>query len=126
MSELLLDTNALIAILDPEDELFPTLLGEVEKGARCFTSSIAWHEFMRGPASPADMEQVLGVLQGRVLPCTREDAEIAAMLFDRTGRRRSSTPDCLIAATSIRTGGGLITRNLKDFEPFEPFGLSLY
>lgn len=126
MPELLLDTNALIAILDPEDELFPKLLGEIQKGRPCSTSSIAWHEFTRGPASPKDMEQVLAVLQGRVHPCTREDAEFAAMLFDRTGRRRSSTPDCLIAATAIRSGSTLITRNLKDFQPFDSYGLSLY
>jgi predicted nucleic acid-binding protein len=126
MADLLLDTNALIGVLDPADELFSVLLSETTTGSRCSTSSIAWHEFMRGPASPLDMEMVLGVLEGRVHPCTREDAEVAAFLFDKTGRRRSSTSDCLIAASAIRNGCVLVTRNLKDFQPFQSYGLSLY
>jgi predicted nucleic acid-binding protein len=126
MPDLYLDTNALIALLDPEDGLFEKLYAAVAREERCLTNSIAWHEFVRGPASPEDLSAVAAILQNRVVSCTREDGEMAAMLFDRTGRRRSSTADCLIAATALRLGCRLVTHNRKDFEPFVPFGLDLF
>jgi predicted nucleic acid-binding protein len=126
MSELYLDTNALIALLDPEDRLFDPLFAELESGSSFSTNSIAWHEFVRGPASPKDLSLMVGILENRILPCTQEDGELAAMLFDRTGRRRSSTADCLIAATALRLDDQLVTHNRQDFEPFVTFGLRIY
>lgn len=126
MPDLYLDTNALIGVLDPDDALFDPLFAEIESGTGFATNSIAWHEFTRGPASPEDIALLAGILENRILPCTREDGEIAAMLFDRTGRRRASTADCLIAATALRLELRLVTRNLQDFEPFQAFGLQLF
>lgn len=126
MPDLYLDTNALIALLDPGDALFEPLYSEIESGTTCSTNSIAWHEFTRGPASPEDTALLAGILENRILPCTRQDGEIAAMLFDRAGRRRASTADCLIAATALRLSIRLATHNLQDFEMFQPFGLQLF
>jgi predicted nucleic acid-binding protein len=52
-------------------------------------------------------------------------AEKAADLFRKTGSRRASTADCLIAATAILSDAALLTANRDDFERFEAHGLKL-
>lgn len=47
------------------------------------------------------------------------------MLFNRTGRRRSSTPDCLIAATALRREWRVVTANEEDYRSFVPYGLKM-
>jgi len=55
---------------------------------------------------------------------TRADAESAANLFNKTGRRSKSYADCCIAAVAIRDGARLATSNNSDFAPMAAFGLT--
>jgi predicted nucleic acid-binding protein len=126
LTTLLLDTNAMIALGDPTHPLFTSLETAVSSGASCATCSIAWHEYVRGPLSETDHQRTGWILENRIYGLDKEDAEIAAILFNRTGRKRSSTSDCLIAASALRRNMQLVTLNVSDFEPFTPLGLQLF
>lgn len=125
MSMLLLDTNALVALSDPAHPLFLRIEQALGQGDTAATNAIAWHEFARGPLLPEDLRRALLILEQRVLALDREDAEVAAMLFNRTGRRQSSTPDCLIAATALRREWKVVTANEEDYRRFIPYGLKI-
>ncbi|MBK5298413.1 MAG: PIN domain-containing protein [Vicinamibacteria bacterium] len=100
-------------------------LGEwLEQSALLGLSVIAWAEFLCGPLDDEQVELALAVV-GEPVPLSANDAKLAARLFNTTGRRRGSLPDCLIAATAIRTGATLATSNPQDFKRFEANGLTL-
>lgn len=126
MKSLMLDTNVLVTLGDPSHPMFKKLESEISKGAACSTNSVAWHEFVRGPLSETDQQRALWILENRVHVLDKEDAEIAGLLFNRTGRKRASTSDCLIAASALRRDLQLVTLNLSDFEPFVAYGLKLF
>jgi len=73
----------------------------IQAGDLPATSAVAWHEFVRGSVSEDDIVRADEVMDGRILSLDRETAEKAADLFRKTGSRRASTADCLIAATAI-------------------------
>lgn len=125
MRQLLLDTNALIALADPSHVLFEYTESALRAGARAFTCAVAWHEFVRGPILDKDRDRALRIIEWRILPLDRSHAEKAAALFNTTGRRRGSTSDCMIAAVAIVIESDLLTWNMADFEPFVPCGLKL-
>jgi predicted nucleic acid-binding protein len=50
---------------------------------------------------------------------------IAAELFNKTGRRRGTRFDCLIAATAIIAQAEVATVNQSDFNVFVAYGLKL-
>jgi len=58
-------------------------------------------------------------------PLLAADAELAARLFNQTGRRSRSLADCMIAAVAIRCGANLATINIADFQLFAQYGLVL-
>jgi len=125
MRQILLDTNALIALSDPSDTLFEAAEQAIRSGARACTCSVAWHEYVRGPLLDLDRERALRVIESRIFSLERSHAEFAAELFNQTGRRRGSTADCLIVAAAVGNDAELLTRNLADFEPFVSHGLRL-
>lgn len=125
MPDLHLDTNALIALADPALSLFRLAMERIGSGDVPAASAIAWHEFVRGPASEKDIAHADVVLDGRIIAMDREAAENAATLFRETGSRRASTADCLIAAAAIQAGAVLLTANREDFKRFESRGLRL-
>jgi predicted nucleic acid-binding protein len=119
-----LDTNYLIQSGDagsPAAKRLGAWLGAMEPVG---TSVVAWSEFMCGPVRTADVARARSIV-GAPDPLTIADAELAAALFNLTGRRSRSLPDCLIAATAIRCGARLATINTADFQPFVPHGLVL-
>ncbi|MBE7539186.1 MAG: hypothetical protein HS122_12325 [Opitutaceae bacterium] len=65
------------------------------------------------------------VIQGRIEPIGRDEAELAAQLFNASGRKRAMRYDCLIAACAILGKAALATNNRKDFTALVPHGLLL-
>lgn len=121
-----LDTNALIALADPKGITVMQVRDRALAGILPEASAVAWHEFVRGPLLSDELLRIERVVGSRIRPLTRSTAELAARLFNATGRRRASTADCLIAASAIECKAELMTANLADFILFEPFGLLLY
>jgi len=56
---------------------------------------------------------------------TSEHAEIAARLFNDTGRRRGSLIDCMIGAMALADDASIATANAVDFRRFATSGLEL-
>jgi predicted nucleic acid-binding protein len=121
-----LDTNAMIALTDPHGITVAQVRARALAGILPEASAVAWHEFVRGPLLPDELLRVERVVGSRIRPMARSTAELAARLFNATGRRRASTADCLIAASAIEHEAELMTANTSDFTLFEPFGLQLY
>ena len=59
----------------------------------------------------------------QVLPFGTEDAELASEVFNRSGRRRGSLMDCMVAACALRRDVPLATANPSDFKRMEASGL---
>ncbi len=120
-----LDTNALIALADPAGIVVRVVRRQVEGGILPAASAVAWHEFVRGPLLPDELLRVERVVGARVQAISRSTVELAARLFNATGRRRTSTADCFIAATAIEQNVPLLTADEEDFRAFVPLGLKL-
>jgi predicted nucleic acid-binding protein len=85
---------------------------------------LAWGEFLCGPLSPA-AEALARRFFPRPVALEPADAEHAARLFNLTGRRTRSFPDCCIASVAIRMQAKLATSNRGDFQPMVAHGLVL-
>ena len=119
-----LDTSFLIRALthgSPEDR---RLRGWVEAGEPLSMSAVAWAELLCGPLTPDELE-FAGEVVGQRHNFTEEQAAIAARLFNESGRRRGSLPDCMIAAAALFYGAALATANEADFLRLENSGLTL-
>lgn len=120
-----LDTSFLIRALasgSAEDRQLRRWLKDRESLA---VSAIAWTEFQCGPVSPTTAELARRLL-GEPIAFTAMSSEMAASLFNGTGRRRGSLVDCMVAAVALEAGDGLATSNPQDFRRFEPMGLVLH
>ena len=118
-----LDANFLIAILRSEDSASDLQRRRADQ--HIDISVIAWAEFLCGPVLPAEATAGRSIVDN-VESLTESDGQLAADLFNHTGRRARSLRDCMIAAIAIRCGARLATVNLRDFKRFEPFGLELW
>ncbi|MGH9416356.1 MAG: type II toxin-antitoxin system VapC family toxin [Terriglobales bacterium] len=119
-----LDTNFLIRMRIPggiEDHLHRSWTAA---GLRLQASAIAWSEFLCGPLD-ISVRRYARQLLGAPVPMEEEDADLAAELFNFSGRRRGSLPDCQIAAIAIHRGASLATANRADFLRFTAAGLIL-
>lgn len=120
-----LDANYLILATvagSPEEQRIRAWLG---RGEELATSAIAWMEFVTGPVSPAVVAAMTEVIDDRVHPVERKEAELAARLFNAVGRKRALRYDCLIAAAAISAGAALATNNQSDYAQFTGQGLRL-
>ena len=76
-------------------------------------------------ASQPHQAELAGRVIDHVLPFGVEDAAMAAELFNRTGRRRGSLADCMVAATALIRGAPPATANPADFRRPKERGLEL-
>jgi len=120
-----LDSNALIALADPAGVTVSLVRERVLAGVLPGACVVAWHEFVSGPLDSDELLRVERVVGARIISITRATAELAARLFNATGRRRASTADCFVAASAIENNAELLTYNIEDFKPFTTFGLKL-
>lgn len=119
-----LDTNVLIGLLTGHP--IRAQVRQIQLDGGVFAcSSVVWTEFLNGPADAPSVRLVESFLEGRILPFEREDAALAARLFNVTGRKRGLRFDCMIAAGALHRGCSLLTSNHDDFEPFARIGLHL-
>ncbi len=119
-----LDTNFLVVALIPDTPQDASVRRWLDSGDPLAMSAVAWAEFLCGPMTDEQLALAEQIVTDRV-PLLEEDAAVAAKLFNTSGRRRGSLPDCLIAATAIRIAAPLATTNLSDFRRFEKLGLRL-
>jgi predicted nucleic acid-binding protein len=122
---LFLDTNLLIDLVTAGSPHIAVIRRWLKDGEKLAASAIAWSEFCNGPHSKAQKDSVFHILEGRVIAFTVKESEDASRLFHRTGRKRGSHADCMIAAAAIVADIPVATRNIADFEPFVPLGLKL-
>jgi predicted nucleic acid-binding protein len=85
---------------------------------------VSWAEFLCGPLEAEDVDLANRIV-GEPLAFLGDDARLTARLFNLAGRRRGSLVDCLIAATAVRAGAALATRNPADFRRFQSAGLRI-
>ena len=120
-----LDTHILVFGLRPGHEARTLIAAAVSRHHRLGVSAMAWAEFRCGPLDPESADAWAALLAGQVIPVDQAIADLAAALFNRTGRRSRSLPDCLIAATAMARGARLATLNRADFQPLLRYGLEL-
>ena len=87
-------------------------------------STVAWAEFLCGPYERSSLEFLISVID-HYIDFTSAHAEVAAHLFNQSGRRRGSQMDCMIAATAIAEKAPIATADSRDFRRFESEGLTL-
>jgi predicted nucleic acid-binding protein len=120
-----LDTNYLIRVL-VRDSPEAARVDEWLTGGESFSASaVAWTEFLSGPVTAAEITNAEALIGARIIPFGKFEAALASELFNKTGRRRGSRLDCLIAATAIIAQAQLATANDADFRPFVAHGLAL-
>ena len=120
----LLDTNAVIALLNREPvQVRTTLLREEATGNLVFLSSISlqelWYGVARSERVAENTKGLRGLLaEGRtILPFDDEDAEAAGNARGTLGEagKQIGPYDILIAGQAIRRGATLVTANEKEF-----------
>jgi predicted nucleic acid-binding protein len=119
-----LDTNDLIRSLVPKTQQAQQLDSWIMAGETISASAMVWSEFLCGPLSQTQAAAAMAILAG-VESVTAIDAALAAELFNKSGRRRGSLADCIIAAVALRSGASLATDNRADFAPLADMGLTL-
>jgi predicted nucleic acid-binding protein len=119
-----LDANFLVDVFRRGSSSARLLDRWVHGGEPINISSVAWAEFLCGPVESHNAVEARGLL-GSIEPLFDADAVLGAELFNASGRRVRSLPECLIAAVALRRGARLATLDTADFRRFKNFGLKL-
>jgi predicted nucleic acid-binding protein len=119
-----LDANFLVDVFRRGSSSARLLGRWVHAGETINISSVAWAGFLCGPVESRNAVEARGLL-GSIEPVMNADAVLAAELFNATGRRVRSLPDCMIAAVALRRGAQLATLDTAVFGRFKNFGLRL-
>lgn len=120
-----LDTNILIGVFSEEKELRAKLKRFFHEGYSFSVSALVWHEFVSGPVKAIQKQHALSLIEERILPMDKDIAELASELYNSSGRKKSSRPDCIVAATAINYQAEMLTLNASDFKAFSKQGLEL-
>jgi predicted nucleic acid-binding protein len=112
-----LDTSFLIRALNANSGEDRQLRRWIADGLRLGMSAIGWAEFLCGPLDQRQLALAAAIV-GEPEPFVVQDSIQTSELFNRSGRRRGSLLDCMIAATAIRVGASLATSNRGDFRRF--------
>lgn len=120
-----LDTDVLILGLAPGHALRERLSHWSGQGASFAVSALAWSEFVCGPVSITAVQAWERLLKGAIVPLDARISARAALLFNLTGRRAHSLPQCIVAATAMHVEAELLTLKPEDYERFVPHGLVL-
>ncbi len=120
-----LDTNYLIGLLIKDSPQAHEVDAWLAAGESLAASAIVWTEFLNGPATPLETSRAEALLQSRIIPFGQAEAMMAADLFNKTGRRRGSRFDCLIAATAAVAHAEIAAVDQADFKLFVPHGVKL-
>jgi predicted nucleic acid-binding protein len=118
-----LDTSFLARSVHPDNAEATSLLEWLEQGRPVMVSAMAWAEFLCGPVTDGQRNLAMQVV-GEPVPVAAREAELAARLYNASGRRRGSLADCLIAAAAIEGGATLATAD-SSFTRFADAGLVL-
>ena len=86
--------------------------------------AVGWAEFLCGPLEEAHLALVRRIV-GHIASFDEETAALAAHLFNRSGRRRGTLADCMIAAAAMNAAAMLASSNPADFKRFAAEGLRL-
>ncbi len=119
-----LDTNFLIRGLISGSPQNVQLRAWLTNGETVALSAIVWTEFLCGPVS-SDHILMAEKLFANPEPFLPDDGRVAADWFNRSGRRRGTLSDCMIAAVAFRLGARFAAENKADFLPFVPWGFQL-
>jgi predicted nucleic acid-binding protein len=119
-----LDTNFLILGLVPATPQAIQLRRWFASAETVALSAIVWTEFLCGPVTAEQVANAAELFPNPE-PFLSQDSHVAAEWFNRTGRRRGSLADCMVAAVAFRVRARLATENVPDFKPFVPLGLEL-
>lgn len=119
-----LDTNYLIGLLVRGSPQAIEVGSWLAAGRTIAASALAWSEFLSGPITAVEITHAESLLQSRIT-FGHQEAALSAELFNKTGRRRGTRFDCLIAATAINAQAELATVNQRDFASFLAHGLRL-
>ena len=119
-----LDTSFLIRALVPGSAEDGLLRRWLRDRAALAVSAVVWTEFLCGPLRAREI-QLAARVAGEVLPYEADEAAVASELFNRTGRRRGSLVDCMVAAAALSRNATLATSNPADFRRFEARGLTV-
>lgn len=120
-----LDTNLLIAVVNPSDLHHETATSLIRRSGTAGCSSVAWMEFRSKPSHPNDIAILRAILSAGILAFNESTADLAGDLYHLTGSVRRTRLDAMIAATAILAGAELATVNPADFAPFVSHGLNL-
>jgi predicted nucleic acid-binding protein len=121
-----LDTCLLIAAVDASDAHHPLARLLAARQDPLATSAVAWMEFHARPVPELFTRSLHGMLRGGIIPFDQAVATLAGELIHRTGSKRRTRLDTMIAATAILVGAELATVDPDDFEFFLPHGLKLH
>ena len=119
-----LDSNFLVATRKAGSAEGKRLEHWLNEGHAIEVSAVAWSEYLCGPIENDDVA-ITRQLISSIVPFDEARAELAARLFNQTGRRSRTHADCMIAAHAIVRQASLATLNVPDFRPFTRFGLKL-
>lgn len=119
-----LDTNFVVRALIPGTPEDVQLQKWIRAREPLGVAALVWGEFVCGPVTPSQIAHAAVVL-GEPVVLDRQTAEAGASLFNASGRRRGTLVDCFIAATAMRAGASLATKNTRDFRRLVPAGLVL-